>query len=126
MRVAQTHPPCRSPDASNPPRVAVNQDALGCAGLAAEMLGQFLVYAGHQLRFGKRTINDLKFIGARMGIYFCYALRYIGACVPGSSKTRSHHGSILVFDCVRTYIVCHRTSPERDDPMATAEVRDDP
>jgi hypothetical protein len=35
--------------------------------LAAEMLGQFRTYAGHQLSFGETTVNDLQFIGAGMG-----------------------------------------------------------
>jgi len=47
-------------------------------GLAAEMLGQFRTYTGHQPPFGETTINDLQFIGARMrtilGISATYAL----------------------------------------------------
>jgi hypothetical protein len=45
----------------------VNQDTLGRAGLAAEMLGQFLTYTGHQLRFSETTVNDLQFIGRECG-----------------------------------------------------------
>ena len=50
----------------------------------------------------KTTVNDLKFIGARMRTYFCHVLRCIDAHRSASSKTLC---VLLVVSCRDTYML---------------------
>jgi hypothetical protein len=49
------------------------------------MRGQVSAYACHQLAFGETTVNDLKFIGARMGTYFPHGSRILVKTVPSQA-----------------------------------------
>ena len=57
---------------------------------SAEMLGQFRTYAGHQLRFGKTTVNDLQFIGARMRTSFYHVCGISTLTFPRQAKRKNY------------------------------------